>query len=168
MNNNNFADVIARHISIAETKLNAFRKYTTELWKDLSLQSQYILKGVSKEVFYSYFDIPELLQKHLFNVFASKNSNYLDEQAFSNGMCALFSGKFSVLAEFAFGLYDYSKKGFITRKDISLVLSNVPFNAITSNNNTNEHVMTYTTRIQHQQLIFNLISIFFNNVPVRH
>ena len=47
MKNNNFADVIATHISIAEKKLNAFRKYIIELRKDLSLQSQYILKGVS-------------------------------------------------------------------------------------------------------------------------
>lgn len=163
----NFADIITNHSSIIEPNTTAFVSYTAELWKDLSLQSQHILKGISREVFYSYIDMPELLQKHLFKVFAGSNiSNYLNERAFSTGMSKLFSGSFSVLADFAFELYDYSKKGVITRKDISLVLSNVMFNVITpsSTSNGNDKAMTYATRIQHQQLIFNLINTFFNSV----
>ena len=49
----NFYDIIS---SFQIINKRAFNKYLTELWKDLSLQSPDILKGLSREVFYSYFN----------------------------------------------------------------------------------------------------------------
>ena len=48
---NNY-DIIS---SVKITRKKAYNKYITELWKDSSLQSPDILKGISKKVFYSYF-----------------------------------------------------------------------------------------------------------------
>ena len=68
---NNY-DIIS---SVKITRKKAYNKYITELWKDLSLQSPDILKGISKKVFYSYFIYPQIINNHLFSLFSSNNFN---------------------------------------------------------------------------------------------
>lgn len=155
----NFYDIIS---SFKITKKKAFNKYLTELWKDLSLQSPDILKGISKEVFYSYFNYPQIINKHLFSLFSGKGK-YLNLNQFIDGMNILYSNDFNTLVNFIFDFYDYDKDNIINKHDINLVLSYIQISPLIKNE-IKEYIhfgkLTYAAKIEQQEEFFHLFNTF--------
>ena len=155
----NFYDIISS-FKIARKK--AFNKYLTELWKDLSLQSPDILKGISKEVFYSYFNYPQIINKHLFSLFSSK-SKYLNLNQFIDGLNTLYSYDFNILINLIFDFYDYDKDNIINKHDITLLLSYIQIEPLIKNE-VKENIpfgkLTYATQIEQQEELFHLFNSF--------
>ena len=54
----------------------AFNLYIEELWKDLSAESIDVKKGVSREIFLYYYDIPRLINQHIFTIFDKDKDNF--------------------------------------------------------------------------------------------
>ena len=137
----NFYDIIS---SFQIINKRAFNKYLTELWKDLSLQSPDILKGLSREVFYSYFNYPEVINKHLFTIF-TKKGQYINLEQFITGMNNLYSHNFDILVNLVFDLYDYDRDNMISKEDILLILSYIQTEPLIKNE-INEELNKYALK----------------------
>ena len=48
---------------------DALDLYVEELWKDLSAESIDVKKGISKEICLYYYDVPRLINQHIFIIF---------------------------------------------------------------------------------------------------
>ena len=153
----NFYDIIS---SFQIIKKRAFNKYLTELWKDLSLQSPDILKGLSREVFYSYFNYPEVINKHLFTIF-TKKGHYVNLEQFISGMNNLYSHNFDILVNLVFDLYDYDRDNVISKEDILLILSYIQTEPLIKNE-INEEIsfgnLTYAKKVEHQEEIYQILN----------
>ena len=138
--------------------LNSFVNYLAEIWKDFARRSIDKSKGINELSFSEYFSLPGLIGERLFNVFDKDSNGYLSPNEFINGMIILFSDSFISLLTFTFSFYDFDNDNFITKEDIRLVLSYIPFDI---DDNT---VSTDLDRTIHkQQMLFEMIEQAFND-----
>ena len=168
MNNNiNFLELISTfnisHLS------NYYLLYLEELYLDLSSQSLEVKQGISKEIFFSYYDIPYKINEHLFNIFDKDKDDYLNLNEFLNIMINLFlSQNYYNLTKLIFELYDYDKDGTINYYDIKLLIEYIPLNKNEidykkeNKNNVNINI-NYEDRKESQSDIFDLLKCSFEN-----
>jgi Ca2+-binding EF-hand superfamily protein len=63
-------------------------------------------------------------------------SGYLDQREFLTGLFRLYCSTFDEKTEFIFEIYDFDGDGFITKNDVSTILSSLPVINFT---NTEKH-----------------------------
>ena len=139
--------------------LNSFVNYLAEIWKDFARRSHDKSKGINELSFSEYFSLPGLIGERLFNVFDKDSNGYLSPNEFINGMTILFSDSFTSLIAFTFTFYDFDNDNYITKEDIRLVLSYIPFDNTNDNTTTTELERT----IQKQQTLFEMIELALND-----
>ena len=105
-----------------------FNSYIRETWLALTLQSKNKKKGIEKNIFAKYYELPGILTERLFTVLDKDNDGILGEEEFTKGMLKLFSKGRSLhsLSKFIFKIYDFDKDGKISKEDVRLVLSYIP------------------------------------------
>jgi len=54
------------------------------------------------------------------------DNGYLDQREFLTGLFRIYCSTFDEKAEFIFEIYDFDCDGFITKNDISTILSSLP------------------------------------------
>ena len=121
----NFNELIdSRQIS----DLDFFNSYIRETWLALTLRSKNTKKGIDKNIFTKYYELPGILTERLFAVLDKDNDGILGEEEFTKGMLKLFSKGRSLnsMAKFIFKIYDFDKDGKISKEDVRLVLSYIP------------------------------------------
>ena len=79
-------------------------------------------------VFYEYIKLPGLLGERLFHSFTTNNDcRYINESEFTTGLFNLFSSTLSTKILMTFKMYDFSGKGKITKEDVRVLMSYIPF-----------------------------------------
>ena len=127
-NNNpiNFNLIFRRYFIQEKNKLN-FKKYLIELYHDLSYLSSEEEKGVSKETFFYFLNMPIPIINNIFKLLDKDKNNYLNLEEFLFGMYDIYANNsFNNLTKFVFDLYDTDKDGLISREDIQLLLNYLP------------------------------------------
>ena len=85
-------------------------------------------QNLSKIVFYEYIKLPGLLGERLFHSFTTNNDcRYINESEFTTGLFNLFSSTLSTKILMTFKMYDFSGKGKITKEDVRVLMSYIPF-----------------------------------------
>jgi hypothetical protein len=102
-----------------------FDGYLKQIWKDLSLRSGDLTKGINKLTFSKYYDLPGIIGDRLFSVLDDNRDGYLDCIEFIEGMTSLFYDPFDNLTKFVFKIYDLNRDNIISKEDVKVVLSYV-------------------------------------------
>ncbi|MCQ2817572.1 MAG: hypothetical protein MJ252_09940 [archaeon] len=105
-----------------------FKSYLISVWKELVNYSDDKNKGINKEIFCKYYELPPYISVNLFNVFNQTRNNYISLQEFFQGMIVLFCGSFYQQIKFIFRFYDTDHDTFISKDDIKNVLQYLPLN----------------------------------------
>jgi Ca2+-binding EF-hand superfamily protein len=150
----------------------AFNLYIEELWKDLSAESIDVKKGVSREIFLYYYDIPRLINQHIFTIFDKDRDNFLNFEEFKNTLTSIFySNDYYTLSKFIFDLYDCDRDGYITDEDCRLMLSYIPITGklIYKEKRNDIDSITFDDRKFSQQEIFRILKKSFqNNIKIKY
>jgi hypothetical protein len=84
--------------------------------------------NLSKIVFFDYIRLPGLLGESLFHSFTSNNDcRYINESEFTTGLFNLFSSNLTTKMLMTYKMYDFSGKGKITKEDVRVLMSYIPF-----------------------------------------
>ncbi len=84
--------------------------------------------NLSKIVFFDYIRLPGLLGERLFHSFTSNNDcRYINESEFTTGLFNLFSSNLTTKMLMTYKMYDFSGKGKITKEDVRVLMSYIPF-----------------------------------------
>ena len=67
-----------------------------------------------------------MLGERFFHVMDADDNGYLDQREFLTGLFRIYCSTFDEKAEFIFEIYDFDCDGFITKNDISTILSSLP------------------------------------------
>ena len=145
--------------------LGSFEAYLRDVWSDLynrvnknkndSKEKSVKLKGLSKIIFNSYYNLPGIILDRLFNVFDSTNSGVLKLSDFTKGMITLFCEDFEICCPFIFNFYDFDKDGKISKEDIRTVLSYVSLS---------QEIQNYKDRVHSQKELSEIIEKCFYKI----
>lgn len=119
-----FLDLISEYT--IESKLN-LKSCLSSLWNDLSKRSDRINLGVNKLTFVNYFNLDGILNERLFTVLDIDGNEYLNSSEFIEGLLILFSDDYELISKFIFNFLDFDQDGFITRDDVKVIFSYIPF-----------------------------------------
>ena len=110
-----------------------FKKYLQEVFVDLSTKKEKSkTKYLSRLTFYDYIKLPIFISEKLFNSFASSSQQEgLTEEEFVNGFFKLYMGTFHETTKTIFDLLDFDKDGIIKKEDVKIILSYLPLNDVT-------------------------------------
>ena len=110
-----------------------FKKYLQEVFVDLSTKKEKSkTKYLSRLTFYDYIKLPIFISEKLFNSFASSSQQEgLTEEEFVNGFFKLYMGTFQETTKTIFDLLDFDKDGIIKKEDVKIILSYLPLNDVT-------------------------------------
>ena len=108
------------------TNPDALEVYLEDVWKDLSERDTKKGIGVTKTIFFKYYDLPLIISERLFKVLDVNNHSSLSEEDFVTGLLNLFLGDYKSLVKIMFNMYDYDKDGKISKKDIKIVFNYIP------------------------------------------
>jgi hypothetical protein len=100
--------------------------YFKDIYKDLQSRSDNPGKGINKVSFLDYAQLPGVLGERFFHVMDADDNAYLDQREFLTGLFRLYCSNFDTKTEFIFEIYDFDGDGFITKNDISTILSSLP------------------------------------------
>ena len=122
----NFKLLFKKYYITEENKLN-FKKYLIELFHDLSYLSSEEEKGVSRETFFFFLDIPIPIANNIFKLLDKDKNNYLKLEEFIFGIYDIYAN-YSLynLSKFVFDLYDTDRDGLVSKSDIKLLLNYLP------------------------------------------
>ena len=138
---------IRKGLQIKEEEL--LNKYLKERWTYLSNVTKDTAKGITKETFNKYYNLPGIISERLFSCFDKDKDGFLNLKEFTIGMQSLFlfskAESFNSLAKFIFNLYDFNSTGIIKRDDVRVVLSYMP------------------DKVESQEKLFHIINIAFKD-----
>ena len=119
---NNLIELINPYRISDQENLNC---YIRETWSSLSPKTKKKIKGIEKNIFSKYYELPGILSERLFSLLDKNNDGILGEEEFTKGMLKLFSKSQSInsLEKFIFKIYDFDKDGKISKEDVRLILS---------------------------------------------
>ena len=147
----NFNQVFKRYFIPEENKLN-LKKYLIELYHDLSYLSIEEEKGVSRETFYFFLDLPIPIANNIFKLLDKDKNNYLKLEEFVFGLYDIYgNNSFNNLVRFTFDLYDTDKDGLISKDDIRLLLSYLPVDK----NLRNKYIIKDYSNIRYSDIVKN-------------
>ena len=110
-----------------------FKKYLQEVFVDLSTKKENSkTKYLSRLTFYDYIKLPIFISEKLFNSFSSTGQQEgLTEDEFVTGFFKLYMGTFQETTKTIFDLLDFDKDGIIKKEDVKIILSYLPLNDVT-------------------------------------
>ena len=121
-----FKLLFKKYYIIEENILN-FKKYLIELFHDLSYLSSEEEKGISRETFFFFLDIPIPIANNIFKILDKDKNNYLNLEEFIFGIYDIYANySLDNLSKFVFDLYDTDRDGLVSKSDIRLLLSYLP------------------------------------------
>ena len=109
-----------------------FKKYLQEVFVDLSTKKENSkIKYLSRLTFYDYIKLPIFISEKLFNSFSSSGQQEgLTEDEFVTGFFKLYMGTFRETTKTIFDLLDFDKDGIIKKEDVKIILSYLPLNDV--------------------------------------
>ena len=123
----------------------SFKSYLREVWKDLknrtstrNIQKSEKIKGITFEIFLSFYSLPLLISKRLFKIMNNSLFNVLLIDDFVEGITDLFyyeEREYNLNSEIynekelklIFKICDFDNDGFITKEDINLIKLYIAF-----------------------------------------
>ena len=112
-----------------------FKKYLAEIFIDLSTTEKAKTKIMPRMTFYDYIKLPIFIAEKLFMSFSKQSTEYLTESEFVNGFFQLYMGSFEQTIKIIFNLLDINKDGIINKDDVKIILSYLPINNETNDEN---------------------------------
>ena len=116
--------------------------YFKDIFKDLQSRSDDAAKGINKVSLLEYAHLPGVLGERFFAVMDTDNNNYLDQREFFTGLLRIFCSNFDQKAAFVFEIYDFDNDGFISKNDISIIMSSLPVINFEANKSNHEGMFT--------------------------
>ena len=123
-------EVIQESLGLKSESL--FKKYLQEVFVDLSTKKENSkTKYLSRLTFYDYIKLPIFISEKLFNSFCSTGQqDGLTEDEFVTGFFKLYMGTFQETTKTIFDLLDFNKDGIIKKEDVKIILSYLPLNDV--------------------------------------
>ena len=134
-----------------------FHTYLCEIYRDLSSRSDENV--LTKLTFFSYYNLPGIINDRLFAVFDKSSKGTLTESDFITGMETLFCGDFEASSKLIFDFYDFDKDGKIYSEDIRTVLSYITLNDVSFNKHSK-----YKGRVQSQEELYVILDKCFKGI----
>ena len=151
---------------------DALDLYVEELWKDLSAESIDVKKGISKEIFLYYYDVPRLINQHIFIIFDKDKDNFLNFEEFKNTIFSIFySNDYDILTKLIFDIFDCDRDGYISDEDCRLMLSYIPITGklLLKDKKCEYDRITFEDRMTAQEEIFKIVRRSFqNNIKIKY
>ena len=151
---------------------DALDLYVEELWKDLSAESIDVKKGISKEIFLYYYDVPRLINQHIFIIFDKDKDNFLNFEEFKNTIFSIFySNDYDILTKLIFDIFDCDRDGYISEEDCRLMLSYIPITGklVLKEKKQEYEKITFQDRVDSQEEIYKIVrKSFQNNIKIKY
>ena len=107
-------------------KMKVCLPYFKDIYKDLCSRSDDKSKGINRISFMDYCQLPGLLAERLFAVFDIDKDGYLNSKEFLTGLLRIYCSQFDQKMKFVFDIYDFDNDSFITRSDITTIITCMP------------------------------------------
>ena len=162
--------------------LGSFEAYLRDVWSDLysrvnknkndSKEKPAVkLKGLSKIIFNSYYNLPGIIGERLFKVFDTNSSESIELNEFVDRMKTLFYEEYEKNTKFIFDFYDFDNDGKINKEDIRVVLSYITLNY--SDNNTqiksiDKTGISFKHREMGQEELNDILNKCFNDKHIKN
>ncbi len=154
--------------------LGSFEAYLRDVWSDLynrvnknkndSKEKSVKLKGLSKIIFNSYYNLPGIIGERLFKVFDTNSNDSIELNEFIDRMKTLFFEEYEKNTQFIFDFYDFDNDGKINKEDIRVVLSYITLDDSPDIKSSGINI-TYSKRIKSQEELYNILQKCFENIP---
>ena len=139
-----------------------FEAYLKDIWTDLYRRitknkndpkeiSAIKLKGLSKIIFNSYYNLPGIIGERLFKLFDTNSNGSIELNEFVDSMKTLFYEDYEKNTKFIFDFYDFNNDGKINKEDIRVILSYITLN-YSDNNSQIKSVDKTGITIKHREL----------------
>lgn len=104
------------------------QKYLVKAFTDLAIRSPG--PTIDRKTFLQHFSLPGLYGEQLFNVFDFKKTGVIDYTEFLTGLAMCLKGDVDEKLEVLFKIYDISRDGLVSKKELETMLHQVPLNAL--------------------------------------
>lgn len=84
-------------------------------------------KFVDKVAFFEYTCLPGIICDRFYNSFEQDPNGNISEKSFVKGMTRVFLSKTMNKLNLAFNMYDFDNDGKVSREDVRILMSYVPF-----------------------------------------
>ena len=165
--------------------LGPFEAYLRDVWADLysrvnknrndSKEKAAIkLKGLSKIIFNSYYNLPGIIGERLFKVFDTNSNDSIELNEFVDNMKTLFYEEYEKNTKFIFDFYDFDNDGKINKEDIRVILSYITLN-YSDNKAKNEQIksidktgVSFKHRQMSQEELNDILNKCFNDKHIKN
>ena len=165
--------------------LGPFEAYLRDVWADLysrvnknrndsKEKAPIKLKGLSKIIFNSYYNLPGIIGERLFKVFDTNSNDSIELNEFVDNMKTLFYEEYEKNTQFIFDFYDFDNDGKINKEDIRVILSYITLNY--SDNNANKEQIksidktgvSFKHRQMSQEELNDILNKCFNDKHIKN
>ena len=162
--------------------LGPFEAYLKDIWIDLYNRvtknkndpkeiSDIKLKGLSKVIFNSYYNLPGIIGERLFKVFDTNSNDSIELNEFVDNMKTLFYEEYEKNTKFIFDFYDFNNDGIINKEDVRVVLSYITLN-YSDNNSKIKSIDKTGITIKHRQMgqeeLNDILNKCFNDKHIKN
>ena len=159
-----------------------FEAYLKDIWTDLYRRitknkndpkeiSAIKLKGLSKIIFNSYYNLPGIIGERLFKLFDINSNGSIELNEFVDSMKTLFYEDYEKNTKFIFDFYDFNNDGKINKEDIRVILSYITLN-YSDNNSQIKSVDKTGITIKHRELgqeeLNDILNKCFNDKHIKN
>mmetsp|Transcript_1106 Transcript_1106/g.1873 ORF Transcript_1106/g.1873 Transcript_1106/m.1873 type:complete len:161 (+) Transcript_1106:434-916(+) len=85
------------------------------------------LEFVDKVAFFEYTKLPGIINDRFFSQFRKTSDDHIYEAPFIEGMIKVYLSSFEEKMRMTFKMYDFDNDGIVSREDVRILLSYVPF-----------------------------------------
>lgn len=85
------------------------------------------LEFIDKVAFFEYTALPGIINDRFFSLFQKTADDHIYESSFVNGMIKTYLSTFEEKMRLTFKMYDFDNDGTVSREDVRILLSYVPF-----------------------------------------
>ena len=160
--------------------LGSFEAYLRDVWSDLynrvnknkndSKEKSVKLKGLSKIIFNSYYNLPGIIGERLFKVFDTNSNDSIELNEFIDRMKTLFFEEYEKNTQFIFDFYDFDNDGKINKEDIRVVLSYITLNYNDNNiqiKSVDKTGISFKHRLMSQEELNEILNKCFNDKHIK-
>ena len=162
--------------------MGPFEAYLKDIWIDLYNRvtknkndpkeiSDIKLKGLSKVIFNSYYNLPGIIGERLFKVFDTNSNDSIELNEFVDNMKTLFYEEYEKNTKFIFDFYDFNNDGIINKEDVRVVLSYITLN-YSDNNSKIKSIDKTGITIKHRQMgqeeLNDILNKCFNDKHIKN
>ena len=174
-------NIVALTKNLRVNDLVKFDAYLKDVWVDLysrvtqnkndPKEKSEKLKGLSKVIFNSYYNLPGIIGDRLFKVFDTNANDSIELVEFVEGMRTLFYEDYEKNSRFIFDFYDFDNDGKISQEDIRVVLSYITLTYMDTNNSEKKIVhgtnLSYKNRVTSQEELCNILNTCFSDSHIK-